>query len=152
MRCNNRARHVAESTSVGRRLRILFTFASPIRRKSPALFLFLLLGFAVFAWGSHYKLSLYRSSGARRTVPAKLLSQKERLAACASGSSYGVADSFTAAPRGKLTTGAPSADLIAQTVGNSNCRAILCTLSPFDCPLSSWSIAARSPRGPPISA
>jgi hypothetical protein len=130
----------------------LFTFASPIRRKSPALFLFLLLGFAVFAWGSHYKLSLYRSGGARRTVPAKLLSQKERLAACASESSYAVAGSFIATPRGKLNAGTPSADCIAQTVGNSNYRAILRTLSPFDCPLSSLTIAASKPRGPPISA
>jgi hypothetical protein len=39
----------------------------------------LTLAFAVFAWGLHYKLSLYRSAEIRQHQPAaKLLSQKER--------------------------------------------------------------------------
>ena len=39
----------------------------------------LVLAFAVFAWGLHYKLSLYRSEAAQhRQAAAKLLSQKER--------------------------------------------------------------------------
>lgn len=39
----------------------------------------LVLAFAVFAWGLHYKLSLYRSAAASQQQPAaKLLSQKER--------------------------------------------------------------------------
>ena len=39
----------------------------------------LMLGLAVFAWGLHYKLSLYRSAAAHQRQPAaKLLSQKER--------------------------------------------------------------------------
>jgi hypothetical protein len=38
----------------------------------------LMLAFAVFAWGLHYKLSLYRSEATQRQSVAKLLSQKER--------------------------------------------------------------------------
>lgn len=41
--------------------------------------LLLVLAFAVFAWGLHYKLSLYRSGATcSREAAAKLLSQKER--------------------------------------------------------------------------
>lgn len=48
------------------------------RRTAPAMFL-LMLAFAVFAWGLHYKLSLYRSEATHHRQPAaKLLSQKER--------------------------------------------------------------------------
>jgi hypothetical protein len=48
------------------------------RRTAPAMFL-LMLAFAVFAWGLHYKLSLYRSEATHhRQAAAKLLSQKER--------------------------------------------------------------------------
>jgi hypothetical protein len=38
-----------------------------------------MLAFAVFAWGLHYKLTLYRSEASQRQSVAKLLSQKERL-------------------------------------------------------------------------
>jgi hypothetical protein len=57
----------------------LLTFDCSTRRTSRALFLFLMLGLAVFLWGISYKLSLYRSEVAQRAIPAaKLLSQKER--------------------------------------------------------------------------
>jgi hypothetical protein len=37
------------------------------------------LGLAVFVWGLHYKISLYQSEAAQRSVPAaRLFSQKER--------------------------------------------------------------------------
>jgi hypothetical protein len=38
----------------------------------------LMLALAVFAWGLHYKLSLYRSEATQCQSVAKLLSQKER--------------------------------------------------------------------------
>ena len=51
---------------------------STTRRTASGLFL-ATLAFAVFFWGLHYKLSLYRSNTAQHCSPeAKLLSQKER--------------------------------------------------------------------------
>lgn len=56
----------------------MLDYGRPTRHKTPAMFLFLLLGLAVFLWGLQYKLSLYQSEAAQRAVPAaKLLSQKE---------------------------------------------------------------------------
>jgi len=54
-------------------------FDAKTRRAKPALFL-VMLALAVFGWGLHYKLSLYRSRShlARPAQAAKLLSQKER--------------------------------------------------------------------------
>ncbi len=43
--------------------------------------IFLLLAGAVFGWGLHYKLSLYRTVEMRTAPAAKLLSEKERPAA-----------------------------------------------------------------------
>jgi hypothetical protein len=64
------------------RFSVLLRLERTTRRNLPALLL-AMLAFAVFAWGLHYKLSLYRSETVQHRGPeAKLLSQRERPVPC----------------------------------------------------------------------
>jgi hypothetical protein len=57
----------------------LLTVDTTTRRSTPALFLIVMLFFAVFFWGLRYKLSLYDfGTGSAAGPAAKLLSPKER--------------------------------------------------------------------------
>jgi hypothetical protein len=129
----------------------VLSFGSPTRRKSPALLVFLLLGFTVFLWGIQYKLSLYRSEAVQRAIPAaKLLSQKER-----PSSSVTLAESLlpvrSLPPAPQKISASHSAQELSSHFGEVLWLEGMCgTL--FAPSLMSRNVVPSRPRAPPIAA